>query len=124
MRITALLILLVSLSFMNALVGSLGLFVTQPEMFGSEFIQTVNETANDQSYIGSSVQAETTTFGVGDFIAGLFTFIKIFAVGLVLPYQILMGFGINEAIALAVTFPVYLIYIIAIIQFLSGRFIE
>lgn len=124
MRITAILIFLVSLSFANAMIGSLGLFDTHPEFYDSQFIESINETVMDQSYGGASVSGANQQFGVGDFIAGLFLFVEIFFTGLFLPYRILVGFGLSTTVSLMFTFPIYLVYIIAIIQFLSGRYLE
>lgn len=124
MRITTILIFIIAFSFTNAMLNTLGIFGTAPEMQSSQLIQTINDTTQEYSYGSAQVGDVNTSFGVGDFVFSLLLFIKIFGLGLFLPYTMLTTFGINSTLALMFTFPIYLIYLIAIIQMISGRYLE
>lgn len=81
---------------------------------------TRSEWQND-SYIQSEVQSESDiNFGFGDLIKGLYYFVKSFARGLIdLPHTLQM-FGVPANISIILSFPLYIIYAIAIIQLLRG----
>lgn len=125
MRITALLVLILALNFSNSILVATGLFTTSPADFSGGLTRAINETVDNTSYLGTSVQTtESSLIGVGDFITGLFNFIKVFFIGVVLPFKILIQYGVSPDLALYFSFPIYFIYVVGVIQFISGRYIE
>lgn len=124
MRITTLLIFIITLCMTNALLVSLGIFQTAPDFKSEKLLSHINETATTYQYRSAEVQDVTKEYGVGDFLAGLWLFIQVASLGIVLPYTILTGFGIPISVALVFTIPIYFIYIVSVIQILSGRYLE
>ena len=111
---------------MASMVQTLSVFqTTVSTQFSNEFVQSINDTASDQTYLGTSVQTTASSqIGVGDFITGLFLFIQIFFTSIALPFQLLTSFGVPAGMALYLSFPIYLLYLISIVQFISGRYFE
>lgn len=125
MRIYAVLMFILCVNLASALVTSLGLFDTAPATYNSQIIDTLNSTFTNQSYLNSNVGTISAILQGGqDFITAFWVFTKLFVMSVLLPKQMFMNFGVPENIALYFTFPVYLIYLTAIVQFLSGRFLE
>jgi len=124
MRITILVLMVLCINLSLALVSSFGLFNNSAVAYDKQLINDLNDTVANQDYLGTNVQTTTTTTGFGDFITGLYTFIKVFFEGVFLPFRMMENFGIDSAIAIYMSFPVYLVYMVAIIQFISGRFLE
>lgn len=124
MKIMGLLTLVVCFAIASTIVQTMHLTTSAPYNYGSSIITDLNETVEDSSYLGTSVGSSTTTLGLGDFISGLFVFTKIFFKCLFLPSSIFAGFGVPTDLAVFFGIPIYLLYIVAIIQFLSGRYIE
>jgi len=74
-----------------------------------------------QEYSQGTVSDTDINFGFGDFIKGLWYFIKSIGLAIVgVPY-ILAGFGLQAPFIYYVSIPVYLIYLIGIAQFISNR---
>ena len=85
---------------------------------------TRSEWQND-SYVQSEVQSQSdVNFGFGDLIKGLYYFVSSFARGLIdLPHTLQM-FGVPTNLSFILSFPLYIIYAIAIIQLLRGTSTE
>lgn len=82
--------------------------VNQPELSNEEYIQT-------------SVSSTTTDFGFGDFVKGLWYFIKSLGLAIIgVPY-VLVIFGLQPPYTYIFSLPVYLIYVVALAQFISNR---
>jgi len=125
MRITAMVIFILCINLASALVGSFGLFITDATDSNSDkFIETINDTVSNQSYTGSAVTSSSVLQAGADFVTGLFTFIKIFFIAIALPNQMLMNFGVSSDIAMYMTIPIYFLYLVALIQMISGRYVE
>ena len=60
----------------------------------------------------------------GDFIKALFWFVDTFVKGTILIGETLRNFGVPEQIVWFYAIPVYFMYIIAIVQLVSGRSFE
>lgn len=125
MRITALVIFILCINLSSAILGTLGLFqtnVSDANLNGQ--INNIDETRLNSSYLGVNVVPGGAVQQVGDFISGLYTFTTIFVTSIFMPQSMLENFGVPHDIARWFTFPIYLIYIIAIIQMISGRYVE
>lgn len=120
MRITALVIFILCINLSSAIIGSSGLFLTQPtDATTTQLMETVN-----QSYLGSSVSSGNVATQFGDFVTGLYTFIKLFFTSLALPSLMLQNYGVPVNIANWISYPIYFIYLVALIQMISGRYVE
>lgn len=125
MRITALVIFILCINLSSAILGTLGLFqtnVSDANLNGQ--INNIDETRLNSSYLGVNVVPGGAVQQVGDFISGLYTFTTIFVTSIFMPQSMLENFQVSHDIARWFTFPIYLIYIIAIIQMISGRYVE
>jgi hypothetical protein len=125
MRITALVIFILCLNLSSSILASIGLFSTIPTNANEQgLIGSIDDTVANHSYLAANVQSQSVIQQVGDFVTGLFTFIGIFFKSIFLPQTMLENFGIPHDLARWFTYPIYLIYVIAIIQMISGRYIE
>lgn len=117
------LVLCINLS--SALYTTVELFTTQPVTYETTLIDNLNNTVTQSQYLGSNVQSEESAqIGVGDFIGALWYFIKIFFQGVLLPFKMLINFGVDSVIAKFLSIPIYLVYIVAVIAFIRGGYIE
>ncbi len=124
MRITALVIFILCVNFASAIIGTANLFEVIPSDSNTQkLITNIDESVN-QTYIGSPLTFGSIVTQIGDFISGLYTFIKIFFQSLFLPATMLENFGVPHNIATWATYPIYFLYLVALIQMISGRYIE
>lgn len=123
MKITSLVALIICMAFASAIVNSLHVFTTAGYNYDTKLTSTINDTVSAGEYLGAGVTT-TGTLGLGDFIFGFFLFTKIFFTAIFIPATIFTGFGAPLDMAVLFSMPIYLIYIIAVIQFISGRYIE
>ena len=111
--VVMLLMIHVSISF----IGALGVFSYSKNPNNdwlNEFTRT--ELSNDE-YVQSEVQSQAdVNFGFGDLVKGLFYFVTSFARGLIDIPHTLQLFGLNSGLSIILSFPMYIMYIIAIIQ--------
>lgn len=124
MRITSLLIFIICFNLANGLLAATGVYTFAPTLYDGKLIDTINTTVYNSTYTGSAVQQAANVQGFGDFITGIWIFTTIFFTGVFIPYQIFVAFGINTTVALLFSIPIYLIYGIGIVQFISGRYLE
>lgn len=125
MRITALVIFILCINLASAIIGSFGMFTTNnDDAATTQYLSDINDTVQTHNYLSGSVTGTSTLTGGGDFITGLFTFVGLFFTSLALPNKMLMAFGIPSTIAMWVTFPIYFLYLVALIQMISGRYVE
>ena len=131
MRITALVIFILCLSLASSIVSlfttesGTRLFLTMPSNAATTQLQNeIDQTVGNQSYLGSSVSSGSVLSQFGDFVTGLYTFVKIFFMSLVLPSQMLQQFGVSAGLANLIAYPIYFIYLVALIQMISGRYVE
>ena len=125
MRITPLVIFILCFTLASSIIGTLNLFETIPTDSNTQkLMQEIDSGVNNQSYLGSSVQSGGVLTQVGDFITGLYTFVKIFFVSLILPSSMLQNYGVPAQIANWIAYPIYFLYIVAIVQMISGRYVE
>ena len=76
---------------------------------------------DEQYFQNVATQEVSTSFGFGDFLRGLWLFVKTFAKGVIAPYYILTKFGMPVIMAVPIASATYLIYIAAIAQFVANR---
>lgn len=131
MRLTALVIFILCISLASSIVAMFdtstgGRLFTEIPSNGAtdQFIDEINNTVQTQSYLGSSVSQGNVLSQFGDFVTGLYTFVKIFFMSLVLPSQMLQNFGVAAPLANLIAVPIYFIYLVALIQMISGRYVE
>lgn len=117
--VTVLLLLQVSLATINAIQFTIG-YQVQP--YEEAFKQVKDDTIVNQEYFQSSATQDTSiSFGFGDFVKGLFIFIKILTWGiLAIPYT-LTKFGLDTNLAIYISIPVYFMYGLGIAQFIANR---
>jgi hypothetical protein len=124
MRITPLVLFILCIALSSSIIGTLGMFNVIPSDANTiKLMNTISESTN-QTYFGSTIAAGTFLSQVGDFVTGLWIFIKIFFISILIPSAMLQNFGVPANIALWFSFPIYFVYIIAIIQMISGRYLE
>ena len=75
----------------------------------------------DQYFQSQAVQDTSISFGFGDFVKGLWDFVKTVAFGVAAVPYTFKQLGIPETLANFLSFPVYLSYLIALAQFISNR---
>lgn len=125
MRLVAIIMLVLCFNLSNALYSTVHLFTTEPVTYENELISNLNSTVSNSQYLGSNVQTEASAqIGVGDFIGALWYFVKIFFTGVLLPYKMLVNFHVDANIAMFLTIPIYLVYMVAVIAFIRGGYIE
>lgn len=124
MRITPLVLFILCVALSSSIIGSLGIFGVIPSDANTiKLMNAISESTN-QTYFGSTITTGSVLSQVGDFVTGLWIFIKIFFVSIVIPSSMLQNFGVPQNIAVWFSFPIYFIYIVAIIQMISGRYLE
>lgn len=76
----------------------------------------------DAEYFQSSaVQDASSNFGFGDFVKGFSIFVGTFAYGIVVVPYTMTQFDMDPGIAIILSVPVYILYGLAITQFISNR---
>ena len=108
-------IIQVSVAFTNAT----GLF--SPHMSEhNEWLSVVSETEiNNENYQGSKLSEFINTFG--DYVRGLWYFIKTFALGTIVFSYTLKEFGLTAPYTIILNLVVWFIYILGITQFIANR---
>jgi hypothetical protein len=121
MKYVAIALLVFLISVAAAFVNEIGLFNSSVQPQSDWFGNVDQAQIAGQEYNPGTVSDTGVDFGFGDFVKGLWYFIK--AVGLAIvgiPY-ILASFGLKSPFIYIMSVPVYLIYIIGIAQFISNR---
>jgi len=122
MKFTHIASFLFCLQLAMALVNGLGVLDAHKQ-YKSDWIDAVdNEEIASAEYIQSEVDTETSnSFGFGDFIKGLWYFVKALGLAIVaFPYTMFV-FGVPGWINVIVSFAIYFIYFYALAQFISNR---
>jgi len=102
------------------------LFINELGFFGyevqaqSDWIGATDEIVEDDAYKSGSLESADLSYGIGDFGKALFLFVKSLLYAIVAPGYVLTVFGAPTGIAILFSIPVYLIYIIALIQVIRG----
>lgn len=124
MRITPLVLFILCMALSSSIIGALGLFNVIPSDANTiKLMNSITDSTN-QTYFGSTITTGSVLSQVGDFVTGLWIFIKIFFISIVIPSSMLQNFGVPQNIAMWFSFPIYFVYIVAIIQMISGRYLE
>jgi len=94
----------------------------EPDGFGAK-MTTFNE---DSNYFTSLLGTDTNLYlsGGGDFIRAFYYFFKVFIGGTLLVYPTLITLGIPKWLTFFIVTPVYFMYALAIIQFISKNSTE
>jgi len=105
-----------------ALTNATGLFIFDHSDPDTEWIQSVNEDelANEE-YVKNEVGQDSDSWWLGDFIKGLWLFIKAFGMGVIAFSTTLSQFGLEYPFTYLLNACVYLIYFAGIAQFIANR---
>jgi hypothetical protein len=89
------------------------------------FEYRILEYDNGKQYL-TEVQDPNLTYlqSGGDFIRGLLFFVEVIASGMALVFPTLTNLGVPGNITFLIVVPIYLLYLAAIIQLVSGRTLE
>lgn len=92
--------------------------VVQPQ---SDWIASVDkQQLANASYVQGDL-SQTTNFGFGDFVKGIFYFVEAAGLGIIsVPYT-LSNFGMQSPFTYFFSVPVYFMYFLAIAQFVANR---
>lgn len=116
---TFLFFLNVSMAFVNAS----GLFVFQYANADEEWMGQVDEPElADESYATKNVQGESSDWGLlGDFVKGLWFFIKTFGMGVLNFGGMLSQFGLKYPFTWLLNLCVYVIYLLGLAQYIGNK---
>lgn len=121
MRFLGIVLFVFCLHVSIALVNSTGVFYSEVQAKSDWFIEIDDDSLADESYVQSQLGTTTDSYGVGDFVKGLWYFVKAFGWGIIaVPYSLGM-FGLKAPFTYLVSLPVYLLYFLAIAQWISNR---
>ena len=81
------------------------------------------EQMQGQQYLGQQVST-TNNFGFGDIIKSMFYLLWVLVWGIFLVPLTFMTFGVPTQLAVILSAPIYLVYLIGIAQFLRGTGLE
>lgn len=121
------LLLNVSASIINTINQSDPLFYYTFQPYDEGYEEFKKEKAQQEEYFQSDATTDTTQLTFGDYLFAFFLFIGKVSWGIVwIPYTIKgLLVGINQSIAnqiaIFISVPVYFVYTIGIIQFISNR---
>lgn len=119
MRIVAIALLLFLINISAYVVNETGLFGVSVQQ-QDEWLDDVQDVANSD-YSQADLQEESVNFGFGDFVKGLWIFVKAIAYSIFAPPLILKGFGLRSPYYIILSIPIYFIYVIGIAQFVANR---
>lgn len=109
-------LLQVSISVINALAIVDIEYQAQDDWFSS----IDDEQLADESYVQGNLDT-TSDFGFGDFIKGMWYFVKALGLGIIsVPYTLGL-FGLRAPFVYYFSVPVYFLYFLAIAQFIANR---
>jgi hypothetical protein len=104
----------------GAVVNTLNFLDTQTLSPATEWFTTIdNNQLADESYVKSEV--DTNTFGFGDFIKGIFYFVVAVGGGIIYVPYTLSSFGLQAPFVYYFSVPVYMLYFLALAQFIANR---
>lgn len=117
--ITFILVLQTAASIINAIQYTTSYSIDPyPEAFSSIDKGTIE----NSQYLQSPAQVDASSdIGLGDFVKGLFIFIGQFAWGIIAIPVVLHNFGMEWNLAYLFSYPIYLVYFIALFQIISNR---
>jgi len=111
---------LLNLSFSIVNTMNLSHYSLQPQQTWINEIS--KESLHDEEYFqNTAVQQAATNFGFGDFVKVFWLFVKTFSYGVVAPKYVLLQFGVENNVATLFSLPIYLLYSLALAQFVSNR---
>jgi len=85
-----------------------------------EWMDNVDEDRlSDTEYVQGQITAEYT-FGFGDFVKALWYFVTALGLGIVVVPYTLTQFGFALNLAVLISMPVYMIYFVALAEFVRG----
>lgn len=119
MKAVTIAVLLFSIQLSFAIINVLGGFEYAVIDQGTVFNDMQEQAEGD--YSQAVLQESTESYGLGDMVKALPRFILLLAWSIVAVPYLFMQFGTPLNIALLVSMPVYFIYGLAIIQFISNR---
>lgn len=123
MRIAAILFIVVCFSFANAIVDLTDLYATEHDLEDGQLRQSISGVADDE-YTGGNALGTSGDLSTSDFVFGFLEFTKIFVIGIAMPLTLLTTWGVPTNLAFLLTFPVYVVYLFAVIYMITGRFFE
>ncbi|PSO07543.1 hypothetical protein B9Q04_10350 [Candidatus Marsarchaeota G2 archaeon BE_D] len=135
MRLAALLVFIMAVNLAIPLVNSLHLFSvssTYSSGFGAPLIITQSgcsptntlSSCNPAQGIQGAGGFLGTVLVFGDFLLGLVKFAAVALEGIVLPYMFLTQWGVPSLLAGIYNALVWLVYLYAVVEIISGRMIE
>ena len=90
--------------------------------FEEGYTNIQKEQISQEAYFQSqAVQDTSISFGFGDFVKGLWDFVKAVSFALVAVPFFYQQLGMSASMAGILSFPVYLSYVVALAQFISNR---
>lgn len=114
----------VGIATTNAIIGPDGVIAAlqteaQPQ---SEWFDDVNQNQlANEDYVQSQVASDTVNFGFGDFIKGLWYFVKAIGLGIIAVPYMLGLFGVKFPFTYFFSLPIYLIYVMGLAQWIANR---
>jgi len=103
-----------------AVINATDIFSTTVTPQNSWFDDIDDNRLADEEYVQSQVDTDVS-FGFGDFVKGIYYFVKALGWGILsVPYT-LQIFGMQSPFIYYFSLPIYIIYFIAIAQFISNR---
>ena len=103
-----------------ALLTGIGLFNIDKEYSSDWFAKVDNAGLEAESYVSGEAKSPEV-LGFGDFLKGLYTFVKNFGLAIVWVPKTFETFGMLSPLTYYFSLPIYFIYGIAIIQLISNR---
>lgn len=124
MRFVVIALFIFSIQVSASLINSLGIMHYGVQPMDEWFNKVNSQQIEEETYSQGAVTSGSSDFGFGDFVKGLFYFIASFALGVIAVPYTLAQFGLTSPYIYIFSLPVYLIYFLAIAQFLANRGIK
>lgn len=116
--IILILLMQTSASFMNAIEYTAS-FNVAPYQEGLDLVS--KDTIAQGEYAGSPAAFDANDFGLWEVVKGLSTFVSQFAWGIIAVPYTLKNFGLDSTLAYILSGPVYLVYLIALVQIIANK---
>ncbi len=115
----------VSVAMINATVGPDGVWpiLQTQNQAQTEWFTSVGGEIDDGTYLQNTVQsnAQSVELGYGDLVRGMGHFFIVFGKGVIWVPSTIQSFGVPSPLYYFLSLPVYMIYMLAIVQIIMNR---
>lgn len=119
MKYLSLVLFIFCLHISMSAINAVGFLHSNQQPLTNWFEQVDDSSLANASYVQGTVN--TDSFGFGDFVKALFYFVLAFGFGIIAVPYTLAGFGLQAPFIYYFSLPIYILYLLAIAQFIGNR---